>query len=496
MTSPSPTPPLSPIVIRGKVIDSNPIRFGGRGGDFEFLSPDPARFARELPLASPKLLGDLYALRFDDILDFLIELGGMLHLDRNAHLQQALDLSYHTAPVTPPLLEAQYQTLPVMFERGFMREMTEKCVGVDYLEGWVQETLRNGRVYESRAFGARTVHVVAGNSPIVSALSIIRNAVLRSDAIIKSPSNDPFTALAIARTMVELDPNHPITRHLSVAYWRGGDVEFEKNLYQPHNVEKIIAWGGFSGMKHITQYIQPGLELISLDPKRSASIVGAEVFDSEADMREAAVRIATDMGVTNQNGCVCSRLAYVMTGSDDEGVANANRFGEMIYDALMGLPAHISTKPKSYSRELKSHVEALRMQEDWYAIVGGEDDEGAIIVSQMPEQIDFIHLLGDRTLNVVPVDSLDDIYGAVDAYTQTVGVYPETLKDQVKDQLPLYGAQRIVSLGYAGQGPDFCGPHDSIEPMRRMCKWIINEISSPETVPPMWTGANILNGVA
>ena len=38
---------------------------------------------------------------------------------------------------------------------------------------------------------------------------------------------------------------------------------------------------------------------------------------------------------------------------------------------------------------------------------------------------------------------------AVTAYTQTVGVYPESLKKQLRDELPLYGAQRLTSLGYA-----------------------------------------------
>ena len=68
--------------------------------------------------------------------------------------------------------------------------------------------------------------------------------------------------------MADMAPDHPITRHLSVAYWKGGDVEFEEQLYQPHNIEKIVAWGGFASVKHVTRYIQPGLELITLDPKR------------------------------------------------------------------------------------------------------------------------------------------------------------------------------------------------------------------------------------
>ncbi len=38
---------------------------------------------------------------------------------------------------------------------------------------------------------------------------------------------------------------------------------------------------------------------------------------------------------------------------------------------------------------------------------------------------------------------------AVNAYTQTIGIYPESLKRELRDQLPLFGAQRLTTLGYA-----------------------------------------------
>jgi hypothetical protein len=97
----------------------------------------------------------------------------------------------------------------------------------------------------------------------------------------------------------------------------------------------------------------------------------------------------------------------------------------------------------------------------------------------MPQAVDFADRLDGRTANIVPVDTLDDVVGAVDAYTQTIGIYPESLKRQLIDLLPLYGAQRFVSLGAALQVP-LAAPQDGMEPMRRMCKWIVNEINDPE----------------
>jgi hypothetical protein len=336
-----------------------------------------------------------------------------------------------------------------------------------------------------RCFGARALHIVAGNAPGISALTIVRNAILRSDALIKAPSNDPFTALAIAETMCAMAPEHPITQHLSVAYWRGGDTALEEQLYQPQNFEKIVAWGGLASVKHVARYIQPGLELIALDPKRSVSILGREVFESDVLEREAAVRLATDIGALNQVGCVNARVIYALCGTGAAGVERLNAFGQRVYDAMLQLPATLSTTPKKYDRELRAHVDALRLDDDWYRVIGGGNDEGAVIVSQLPYSVDFADMLADRTANLVPADSLADAINCTNAYTQTVGVFPETVKADLRDILPLYGAQRFVSLGYATSASLAC-PQDGMEVLRRMGKWVTNEISSPDTVPAPW----------
>ncbi|MCY1253288.1 Acyl-CoA reductase (LuxC) [compost metagenome] len=484
------TLPIAPMVIRGQVITDNLVEVGGRGGDLTFLTPDAHKYLDKLPLGNPARLADLYKLGFNDILDFAEALGERLDLATNPHLQEACALSYHTAPVTPTMVKGTYMGLRNMLSREAITEAVESTVGIQYLEGWVQQKLIDGTELEVRCFGARALHIVAGNAPSLSLLTIIRNMVLRSDAIIKAPSNDPFTALAIARTMIDMAPDHPLTRHLSVAYWKGGDKAFAERLYQPQNLEKIVAWGGFASMKHVTRYIQPGLELISLDPKRSASIIGRDTFASEDTMREAALRLASDIGALNQKGCVCARVVYVQSGTAEDGLQKLNAFGRHVYDAMMSLPNTLSTAPKRYDQKLKAEVDALRLDDEWYHVIGGKDGEGAIICSQIPEPVSFATQLDDRTANLVPVDSLDEVMTAVDAYTQTVGIYPESIKDELKDKLPLYGAQRIVSLGYAA-AMKWAAPQDAIEPLRRMGKWISNQIASPETSPAPWMRPNI-----
>jgi len=478
------------IVIRGQWIDDHPIEFGGRGVGITFLSPDPKRYLSRLPLESPKGLTDLYDLRFADVLDYIERLGSRLRLADNTYLQEALQASCLTSSLTPPLLRKSYESLPNLFNRQAAHEIADHTVGIDHLEGWVQKTLNDGRKVSIRAFGSRALHIIAGNSPIIAALSILRNLITRGDAIIKSPSNDPFTAVAIARTMIDMDAAHPLTRHLSVAYWKGGDEAVEQKLYQPRNIEKIVAWGGFASVKHVTKYIQPGLELISLDPKRSVSIIGPEALADESVMREVARRLATDIGAMNQEGCVNARVIYVLSGSDEAGLAKLDRLGELTYAAIMALPAGVSTQPKEMNADLRALLGAARLNDEYYHVIGGMRDEGAIIVSHVTEPVDFSASLSKRIANLVPVDAIEEVFAVVDAYTQTVGIYPESLKTALRDRLALYGAQRFTSLGYAAAAT-VAAPQDAIESTRELCKWIVCEDCDPDVTPALWNDGEL-----
>jgi hypothetical protein len=434
-------------------------------------------------LPDPTAMRDVHELTTAEVVDFLVELGQRLAPEHNEHLHAARELSYASAPTTPPIVDEMYRVLPMVFDRERLEDMLDSGIDRAALDGWVPTVLRDRRTIAVRAFGARAVHITAGNSPVLAALAVIRNALTRSDALIKSPSNDPLTASAIAQTMCEMDPTHPITRHVAVAYWRGGDEEIEREVYQPQNIEKIVAWGGFASIKHITRYIQPGLELVSFDPKRSVSIIGAEAFADDSSLDEAAARLAVDIGQINQSACSNARTVFVLAGTDDEGRQRLDRLGERVYRSMVALPAHISTPPKhGIDRGLLEELGAVRLQDDWYRVIGGEDQEGALIISRLPEPVDFAAALNDRVANLVPVDDLEEALAFFDAYTQTIGVFPEKLKPEVREFAGLRGGQRVVSLGYSCM-PSFAGPQDAFEPLRRLCRWVVDEESDPANQP-------------
>jgi hypothetical protein len=466
-----------PLIVRGELIEAYDLEFGGRNGGVVFETPDVSKYVDKLTLSAPSRLADLYALKFAEIADYLAELGQHLRFERNTHMQEAFELGRSTSGLSESLLRERFDLMPLMFDKEEVYGTAEKSCGLDFLEGWVDQTASRqpGTTGFVRAFGTRAVHIVAGNVPDVSAMTVLRNAITRSDCIIKTPSNDPLTAAAVARTMIDMAPDHPLTKHVSVAYWKGGDENVEQAIYDPRRIEKIIAWGGFNSIKHITRYLQPGIDLITLDPKLSSTIIGEEAFADEATLASVARRLSLDIGYFNQEGCTNARVIYVKSGTDDEGVARCARLGELTFQALQDLPENISTPHKDFDHSLKEEIDSVRMMDDDYTLFGGRGSEGAIIVSHDGVPVDFSRRLACRVANLVPIDDLDTAILSVSAYTQTIGIYPDALKATLRDRLSFQGAQRLVSLGGACLLNGGTQRQDGIETVRRMCKWIVDE---------------------
>jgi len=282
-----------PIISRGRIIapGDDAITFSGRAGAV-FRAPDPNKHIQDLVMGETGRLADLQALPVREIVDFLAELGQRLAFARNVHMQEAFELSLAAGGLTEPILRAIYEGIPHMFLRAHLAEMVEKTVGSEYLDGWVPQGTGARARFRVRAVGTRQLHITAGNVPVVGAITIIRTALTKSDCLIKLPSNDPLSANAIARTMIEMDANHPVTKHVAVAYWKGGDAAIESQICRTSRIDKITAWGGMASVKHIQKYLSPGLDLIALNPKLSISVVGREALENGDAMQEAAMGVA------------------------------------------------------------------------------------------------------------------------------------------------------------------------------------------------------------
>ena len=315
-----------------------------------------------------------------------------------------------------------------------------------------------------RAFAPRLIHVMPGNSPGVAIQSIAQGALVKAVNLFKMPSADPFTMTAILRTMATIDASPPLIKSMSAVYWRGGDEKVERILYRPQYFDKIVAWGGGDAINNVIQYLMPGFQLVSFDPKTSISMVGREAHGDEDTQTRAAELAASDVMILGQEACVCSRFQFV-EGTEEE----VDAFCEKMH-RVIAAKAAASGDVRPLAMDMREEIDMLSMLEDEYRVWGKTDGKGLVIRSEEP--VDFHPI--NKVANVVRVDSLDDAVKWVNVATQTVGFFPFNRMDDYRDRLASGGAQRIVHLGEAG--PKTIGnPHDAMYAMHCFLHWMAHE---------------------
>lgn len=449
----------APHFVQGALVEGEAVRHRSRDLGADFVSPAIDLDALVLPRSQ---LPPLLDVKLAEIIDFLAETGERLNLDRNPHLQQCLDLIAATNPLPRRVVENLYRQAPMYLTKPLLESTVDaNFANRDALDGWVERVDTYGNKGAVRAFPSRMVHMLAGNAPSGCVASIAQGALVKAVNLFKMPSSDPFTTVAVLRTMAEIDPKHPVVRSMSAVYWQGGDTSIERTLYRPQYFDKIVAWGGGEAINNVIQYLGPGIQLISFDPKSSISMIGREVFASADRVAEVADRLAADTTVFNQEACLASRFAFV------EGQrAQVESLCAALAERLAVDRDFASATGPPLSSEVRDEIQVAEAMGDvktW----GGFDGRGLVILSERPVEFQPTN----KTSNVVIVPSLDDAVRYVNVATQTIGVYPHKRKARLRDRLASAGAQRVCRLGTANAHV-LGSPHDAMYPLQRFVHWM------------------------
>lgn len=450
---------MAPHFVQGVLVEGAATRHRSRDLGADFATPAIDLDALVMPRSQ---LPPLLDVKLEEIIDFLAETGERLQLERNPHLQQCLDLIAATNPLPRRVVENLYRQAPTYLTKPLLESMVDSnFADREALDGWVERVDIYGNKGAVRAFPSRMVHMLAGNAPSGCVASIAQGALVKAVNLFKLPSSDPFTTVAVLRTMAEIDPKHPVVRSMSAIYWQGGDTTIERTLYRPQYFDKIVAWGGGEAINNVIQYLGPGIQLISFDPKSSISMIGREAFESEDRIVDVAERLATDTTVFNQEACLASRFAFV------EGErAQVESLCEALARRLAVDRDFASAVGPPVPSEMRDEIQVTEAMGD-LKVWGDFGGHGLVILSDRPVEFQPTN----KTSNVVMVPSLDDAVRYVNVATQTIGVYPYERKAQLRDLLASAGAQRLCRLGTANAHV-LGSPHDAMYPLQRFVHWM------------------------
>ncbi len=449
--------------VRGRAVTGGAVHYKSRDLGVEFATPEINLDEVVTPRSE---LPPLLEVKTEEIIDFLVACGKRLVLADNAFLQEAAERIVATNPLPRRVVENLFGVARHRLTReALWGSIESNFANPAVLDEWVERVDFNGQRGALRAFPPRMIHMLAGNSPTGCISSIAQGALVKATNVFKMPSSDPFTCVAMLKTMAEVEPDHPVVRSMSAVYWRGGDERIERILYRPQYFDKIVAWGGGEAINNVIKYLGPGLQFVSFDPKTSISMVGPEGFTSDAVIAEVAEAAAADVAVFNQEACLASRFIFVE--GDRDGI---EKFCSQLQERL-GVErqtASESTLPPPL--EIREQIEMLQIMDDDCKVWGKADGRGLVILTSEP--VDFHP--SNKTANVVHVDSLDAAVQFVNVATQTIGMYPPERKTAMRDRLAGAGAQRVVRLGGAAKHVEG-GPHDAMFPLQRFVNWISDE---------------------
>lgn len=457
----------APFFIRGELIEGSDTIQRSRDLGVDFATP---RLALDKVVHPRTEVPPLLNVPLAEIIDFLVETGQRLLAADNPYMQECFDRMAATHILPRNVVEnTAKHAVAYLDKRILMAEVEQNFPDPKALDQWIPKQDFTGRKSFVRAFAPRLIHVLPGNSPGVAVKSVAQGAMVKAINLFKMSSADPFTMVAILRTMADIDPNHAIVRSMSAVYWRGGDDRVENTLYRPQYFDKIVAWGGGDAINNVIKYLGPGFQLVSFDPKTSISMVGREAFESQESLELAADLTSADVMTLNQEACVASRFQFV-----EGSVEEVDRFCELLHKRIAERAAQ-SGDVRPLDMELREQIEMMMLMDDDYGVWGQPDGRGVVIRSEEP--VDFHPI--NKTANVVRVDSLDDAVKYINVATQTVGFYPFHRMPDYRDRLASGGAQRIVHLGEAG--PSTIGnPHDAMYPLHRFVHWMAHEDGRPE----------------
>ncbi|MBB2911301.1 long-chain-fatty-acyl-CoA reductase [Streptosporangium becharense] len=448
-----------------------PIFLGGRpiflapDREAHVLSYETAARAR-IPVITQAEIAQLEAhdrfglarLHIQEIVAFLQKVGRFWAIENMDHplYRRALDQMSAISGMSRKMAQREFNLIHVLCTYGAaLYDMLDAEIGSRfYLDDWL---VRNDALVHAHPWG-NALHVMVGNVPASSIMSLIRGIITKNTTIAKLPKRDPITALYFALSMHEIDPDHPVTQSMNVLYWPGGDPAEEKFI---RLADVACVWGGEKPVKRVKELVRTGVSVLEFGPKSSFALIGAE----SAGSKKVAIDLAHDIAIYNQEACFSPQMVFV-EGRENTAGFTANLIEALnLYDRLL---------PKGFvSDDAHALVSRARLE----ALYSGNDvhtsPEGgtAWTVTVVPDPGHINEHPLSRTIYVIPVDDIGDAVNHCTPDTQTIIISPWNRNPEIRDEATLRGASKITEVGLA-EWHRIGIPHDNIYPMHSLLRWV------------------------
>ena len=319
-----------------------------------------------------------------------------------------------------------------------------------YLEEWVP---RGDALVHVQPLG-NVLNIMVGNVPVSGIMTILRGSITKNQTLAKLPKRDPITVLYFVLSMIEIDPNHPVSKSMNVFYWPGGD-EIEDEMIDLADV--ICVWGGEKAVRSIRSKVKKNINIIELVPKISYAVVGKE----SATSQKVAIDLAHDIALYNQEACFSPQIAFVE--GDYKTFIQLLAKGLELYKTLFPKGKEL---PDVHAHVSRTRLEGLYNQSE---VMCTEDTEWTIIVIKDPSEINEHPL--SRVIFIVPVENIKECIKYIDESIQTIAISPWDRNVEIRELATLKGAAKLTEIGLI-EAMRNGSTHDNIYPIQHLVRWV------------------------
>jgi len=307
----------------------------------------------------------------------------------------------------------------------------------------------------------RQLHITAGNVPEAPLASIIRAVLTKSAAVVKLPSEAVLTGALFTLAAVATVPEHPLTKNMSVVYWPGGDSDIEKQLFRTGAFDRIVVWGSPETVISVQSQAR-FTRTVFFNPRYGVSLIGREAFSD--NLEEIITKAAADVMIYNQQACTASLVQYI-EGNDEQIEKYARYLQKKLaqYDELA--PGIVLSRVIG---EVKNLRRGRYSQAQWY--LNEKDNRFTSGVVVVKGEFDVLDHPMSRLVVIRPVADLNDALPSLNQNVSTVGVFPESKRNELRDRFAGRGVSDILPLGecsrtYSGM------PHDGMPVLSELVDW-------------------------
>jgi hypothetical protein len=306
----------------------------------------------------------------------------------------------------------------------------------------------------AREAGARRgpaliLHVLPGNLPGLAAIPITLSLAVGSAVLCKAGAGDRvfpelFTASIVAR-------DAELGRCVAAHYWPGGDRACESAALGAADL--VVASGNDATITDLAART-PG-RFIGHGHRVSFAVVARESAADAVESKAAAARLAEDVAVWDQRGCLSPQLCFV-----EGDVDTATAFAAAVAAALDGFAARWPAAAATTGERLD--VRRFRDAAEWRRLGGGggavftsgSQTTGTVVVD--PE-LRFAPSPLCRSLRVMAIPRLHDlsaVLAPVRAALEGAGIAaPPDRLQRIAAELTAAGVHRVCAVGQLQRPP-------------------------------------------